>query len=579
MMHTADVSGCLRASIILLILGCCRSPSQEALAQGQPNASKELSKVAATRLQESYTAGETEIAASPDGALVAVGRSLVPDGQVDVWDAVLGKKLYSLPLAWGVGSRFSFSHDGKTLAAVTQYSTVTIHDARSGARRLRIDINGSVDCVVFTANDASLLTGHSSGYRSTAVQWSVSDGKQLRGFPDSLQPPISYPDPKTASPQEVLRALSEIASASTRGPQRAAFMHALAIHPDGERMSTLGEDGSGTEVPKIWSLSRGSLIKTLEVGGQRVTRIAFSPDGKYLAGGTLENTILLWETATWSIVRRIGQSMPPTQNRVTGITLFHETTALAFSPDSRRLVSGHSGGPAIIRFWNLATGDELDSYTSPMSYGTKALAFASGGDVVLASGAEFVLAFFVKDGFLEPYPIVGFTRRELAERAKAAQSLISAVQRKDLEGVRGLLAAGTDPNHPGNDGTTALLEAVRTGEISLVAALVDSGADVNGRDLALDFTAVWLAASTDETEIAALLCKHGADVNAVGPFGSRALHWAASNGQLETVKLLLGCRADVNARDETGATALSRARANGYEEVVRELVAAGANGR
>lgn len=578
--HAVIHAPLLRSLPTWIVLLLCGSPlSHGAPVQREPQTATELSEVAATKLREAYTEAETGIEVSPDGALVAVGHSGTgQDGRLDVWDAALGTKLYSLSLSWGVGSRFTFSRDSKKLAACTEYSAVTIHDARSGALERRIDTHDNVDCLVFPANTATLLTGHSSGDESTAALWSLDTGKQIRGFPHRVKPRRGYPDPKTASPQEIRRTLREIASAGARRPQHFEFMHALAVHPDRERMVTLGED-EGKDVLRVWSLSRGKLLRTPDVQGQRIQCIAFSPDGKYLAGGTLENTILIWETTDWSTVRTIGKRMPPTTNRVTGFTRFHQTTSVAFSPDSTRLASGHSGSGEIIRLWACATGDELASCPSsrdPRRYGAKALAFVNDGRVLLASGTDFVLAFFVGDGFVEPFPIVGLTRREEAQRLEAANSLISAVQEKDIERVRALLAGGTDPSHSGDNGMTALWQAAGTGELALVAALVHSGADVNGRSLG-DSTPLWFAAQKGHLEIATLLCEHGADINAVDRFGGTALHWAAHFGHLETVKLLLEHGADVNAPREGGKTALSMARSNGHEEVVRILLAAGAN--
>jgi ankyrin repeat protein len=128
--------------------------------------------------------------------------------------------------------------------------------------------------------------------------------------------------------------------------------------------------------------------------------------------------------------------------------------------------------------------------------------------------------------------------------------------------LRQLLADGHPPDEPDADGLTALMWAARTGAIDAMAALLDAGADPNGRDRRNRWTPLLHAVHTRQIDAVRLLLERGADPDA-RTASHTALMMAAADPDPAMVRLLLQHGADPHARGTGGATALSEAVSGG----------------
>jgi WD40 repeat protein len=122
---------------------------------------------------------------------------------------------------------------------------------------------------------------------------------------------------------------------------------AVAISPDGRLIAAPGAfqsaDGPTVKVREVdWDAGTYKDFRTLTGYVRYVWKVAFSPNGRYLATGSWDATVKVWD------LQAPATAEPVTLRGHTGIIY-----ALAFSPDGRRLASGSgSAHRGEVKVWN-----------------------------------------------------------------------------------------------------------------------------------------------------------------------------------------------------------------------------------
>jgi ankyrin repeat protein len=132
-----------------------------------------------------------------------------------------------------------------------------------------------------------------------------------------------------------------------------------------------------------------------------------------------------------------------------------------------------------------------------------------------------------------------------------------------------LLSKGANPNlkSPKASGNP-LEEAIDTGDIEPVKALIEGGADINANT----FDGKPIIFRTLKKEIFILLVKSGAKINVKNTLGQTPLHQAVAAEWKEALVLLLECGADESVADNYGNTPLHEAITNQNAEIVEILI-------
>ena len=161
--------------------------------------------------------------------------------------------------------------------------------------------------------------------------------------------------------------------------------------------------------------------------------------------------------------------------------------------------------------------------------------------------------------------------------AKADLPLIDAVRSGDVAAVRALLDQTADVDARAVDGATALHWAVHEQRLPIVELLLDAGADVTAMNRYGVHPASLAAENGDAATLERLL-DAGVDPDTTMPGGETLLMTAARTGDPDTVRVLLAHGADPNARESLrGQTALMWAAAGNNAAVIHVLAEQGAD--
>ncbi|KZO92972.1 hypothetical protein CALVIDRAFT_285545 [Calocera viscosa TUFC12733] len=173
--------------------------------------------------------------------------------------------------------------------------------------------------------------------------------------------------PRTAAVVSGLPALWPTVNRTIHGHNKS--IRCIAVSPDGRWIASGSED----QTIRIWDIETGAAIGEPLVGHEDwVMTVAFSPDGMRVASGSGDKTIRMWDVETGTA---IGEPLAGHDDRVLSV---------AFSPDGKRIASGSAD--EAIRMWDAETlaaiGEPLEGHNDCVN----SVAFSPDGKRI-ASGS------------------------------------------------------------------------------------------------------------------------------------------------------------------------------------------------
>lgn len=339
------------------------------------------------------------LAFSPDGRWLATGSV---NGNVRIWEIASNRELFKATNKIKAHTRVLFSPDGRFLAMGSLDCSVRLWQAKTGQEVTLAShtLDSGISSIAFSPDGSWLAAGSHDG---TAGVWETATGSMVShlvssrndfGFPDVRHIAFS-PNGRWLATAHSDSSAKVWEAATGRlvtemvhrdGDRSNSAVNCVAFSPKGRWLATAGDDNTA----RIWEVVSGREMVRIKHDFE-VKSVAFSPDGLFLGTGTYGGTAHIF------LAMIAGRYAGQTWGKVGLESLWLTETRVAFSPDSKYLATWRTSDDTA-SLWEVPVGGRVEKDNSVlvgremfrMTHGKEVtqVAFSPGGHRVATASSD-----------------------------------------------------------------------------------------------------------------------------------------------------------------------------------------------
>jgi WD40 repeat protein len=292
-----------------------------------------------SRLQGT-TAGMSPIA-SADGNFMMLHHTDRGAEKIWVWPVNgVAPTFYQVRLPAGFSAR-DILPDANLLLGDDGRGRFVVHSTQTGTRVASFTVKGLQEVV-----SAKLSPGGKYVMIDARLQ------QRADSTPDSDFLPAAYLIETSTS--RVIRAFQRRKAEPPGGVFDDDFVRSFAFTAD-EQLLALGWLNGTVEV---WGVQQPSMIKSLESAGDQMTSLTFSPDKRYLVGGSRDSGVFVWSLDSGKLMQALERTSLAGHVSTGSVSISEDSELIAAGPRQRATSTGDVGQERRVQVWDLATGKQ-----------------------------------------------------------------------------------------------------------------------------------------------------------------------------------------------------------------------------